>query len=430
MSFTALAGHQVAHNCVGDGFLPKNDMHLPVSYKAAQGGINEKEFNQVLDKVEKVYRPIIKKHGGKLRMNRLWSDGKVNASASRNGLTYNVNMYGGLARHHTITKDAFALVACHEVGHHIGGVPKYNANSDWASIEGQSDYFATAKCLRKVFADEDNTSIISNMNIDSLVKQKCESQFSNANEVAICKRISMAGLSSASLFADMNGRAMPRFDTPDSSVVTTTYESHPDYQCRLDTYFNGALCEIGDGIDLGQRDPKMGACNRVDGHTEGLRPLCWFRPSSGGQNPPPSPTPNPPPRPTPPPTPTPNPPPAPSPDQLAMTPTVNGQVAVVTNNITMPLPIFMDVSRHPGAVGVVIEVSKPNRMFTNPNDITSDPINGYGTKILRGTSGVYQFIPQVELPGYATYYLRVIAIDQNQRPVSRFSNTFRLYLHP
>ena len=36
-------------------------------------------------------------------------------------------MFGGLAGHETITTDAFALVACHELGHHIGGAQRKQA---------------------------------------------------------------------------------------------------------------------------------------------------------------------------------------------------------------------------------------------------------------------------------------------------------------
>ena len=69
----------------------------------------------------------------------------VNANASQRGRTWIVNMYGGLARRPEITPDGFAMVLCHELGHHMGGFPFV---SGWAANEGQSDLFATLSCGR------------------------------------------------------------------------------------------------------------------------------------------------------------------------------------------------------------------------------------------------------------------------------------------
>ncbi len=77
---------------------------------------------------------------------------------------------------------------------------------------------------------------------------------------------------------------------------------------------------------------------------------------------------------------------------------------------------------------MAIELSKPNREFTNPNGTAPDRVNGLGTKVFRRVYGIYNFIPQQELPGYGTYQIRVIGLDANQRPVSRFSDSFRLFL--
>lgn len=403
------------HNCVQSGFLPKNDLYIPVHSKLNKSGVTEKDFNDVLDKVERLYSPIIQNYGGSLKIERLWQDGTVNASALRRGSTYVIKMYGGLARHHTITRDAFALVACHEIGHHIGGVPRYsNAGSTWASVEGQSDYFATTKCLKKLFENDDNETIISQMVIDPTAKQHCEQTHSNYQEQLLCQRIAMAGFSSASLFADSQNRNLPKFDTPDPSTVNTTYESHPEYQCRLDTYFQGALCTVDKNLEIGQNDPNVGTCNRVEQHPNGLRPLCWFKPQGGTPNPPPTPSPNP--------TPGPNPPSA----DIAATPNVNGQTTIVTNNPNLVIPISFNVSSHQNVFGMAIEISKANRRFQNPNGTLPDRFNGLKINSYPRSNGLYNFIPRNELPGYGNYQIRVIGLDRNQRPVSRFSDSFEL----
>ena len=135
------------------GILPENNLNIPVGLKFVGGGITEAQFNRVIDRISKLYTPVVSRLGGTLSIKRNWNDGTVNAYASRSGKTWNVAMFGGLARHETVTEDGFALVVCHELGHHIGGAPKkvsYYSNS-WASNEGQADYFANLKCLRKTF---------------------------------------------------------------------------------------------------------------------------------------------------------------------------------------------------------------------------------------------------------------------------------------
>ena len=167
-----LAGSVLACSMDGKGgFLPENDLYIPSSVKSING-ITKEEFDKAIDEVEHIYAPIVSSLGGNLQIERNWDDGTVNAYASQSGKTWKVAMFGGLARHATITKDAMALVVCHELGHHIGGAPKKGAAAgtgggwwggqtsgsaiSWASNEGQADYFATLKCLRKTWINDNN----------------------------------------------------------------------------------------------------------------------------------------------------------------------------------------------------------------------------------------------------------------------------------
>lgn len=262
------------------GIAPENDLNIPVSQKSING-INESVFNKVIDEVVSVYEPIIEEKGDSLVMNRLWSDGTVNASAQRFGNSVIVNMYGGLARHNLISKDGFAIVLCHELGHHLGGAPKIKRLffNTWASNEGQSDYFATFKCFRRAYQNDDNVEIISKMKIDPTVKSECERIYKSSQEAALCMRGAMAAQSTANLLASLRGSDLPKFDTPDMSEVRKTDNSHPQAQCRLDTYFQGALCDLHLDNELSDKDPNQGTCNRKNGDTVGLRSLCWYKPS-------------------------------------------------------------------------------------------------------------------------------------------------------
>lgn len=269
-----------AFTCTEDGkegFLPENDLNIPVNAKRT-GGLTEAQFNAVIEKVETIYAPLAAQMGGKLKIARKWSDGTVNANATRIG-GWNVNMYGGLARHETITEDGFALVVCHEIGHHMGGAPKVGFFLNrWASNEGQSDYFATLKCLRKTFLNDDNVKIVRKMNAPKSLIQACTKQWRNLNDSALCIRNGMAGMSVSNLFAAMRNKPEGKFETPDANVVSKTNDSHPAHQCRLDTYFQGALCDVSMNENVSQKDEVEGTCHGSLGHEVGLRPLCWFKP--------------------------------------------------------------------------------------------------------------------------------------------------------
>lgn len=289
-----LAGSALACSEDGkDGLLPENDLYIPANQKSING-ITESEFNKAIDEVEEIYAPIVASLGGKLDIERKWDDGTVNAYASQSGKTWKVAMFGGLARHETITKDAMALVVCHEIGHHIGGAPKKGSSAggggwwggtgggaiSWASNEGQSDYFATLKCLRKAWINDNNESIVKNLNAPKIVTDMCKKTYNkNKVDTALCVRTSMAGKSVSDLFSALSRLPETKFDTPDTTVVSSTDHNHPKAQCRLDTYYQGSLCDVNMNEDVSQSEEVQGTCHGSLGHKIGTRPLCWFKPS-------------------------------------------------------------------------------------------------------------------------------------------------------
>lgn len=257
------------------GFMPENNMQISVDAKF-RSDMTKEDFNAIITRVTDVYGPIIKKKGGVLKMNRLWDNDTVNASAQRSGKSYIVNMYGGLARHVDVSDDGFAMVICHELGHHLGGAPKNGGwMSKWASNEGQSDYWGAMKCFRRVFGDDDNVNLMAAREVDVAATKACQESFTNADEVATCQRAAMAGKSLAKL---LNRGQAVSFTTPDTTVVTRTNNRHPAGQCRMDTYFHGALCDKGVDQEVDDRDPAPGVCVRSESYDAGARRLCWFKP--------------------------------------------------------------------------------------------------------------------------------------------------------
>lgn len=261
---------------VCEGFLPENTMSIPADGMHAFSGLDEAQFNRVLDRVEQVYTPIVAAKGGKLFVNRLWKDGKVNAYATQNFGTWSINMYGGLARHPAMNEEGMALVACHELGHHIGGAPKLNGwmqwlgLGKWATNEGGADYFATLKCMRLVAPAPTGE-------VEAAAAASCDASFRDPEGRAHCRSGALAGQAVAKVFQTLMGTAVPQFNTPDKSVVSKMYDGHPQPQCRLDTYYEGALCAKPVGESVADKDPNAGACTRRNGDLVGLRPLCWYK---------------------------------------------------------------------------------------------------------------------------------------------------------
>lgn len=262
------------------GYFPKNKMNIPDS--VIDSGLTRKQYDDVIDKMNGFFTSIVTANGGELIINRAWHRGTVNASTTRNGNIWNINFYGGLARHKYMTEDAFALVYCHELGHHLGGAPKKLSRGVpyWSSTEGQSDYWGTLKCLRRVFATEDNIAAIQNQDIPAEVNTKCNREYRDKKTTAMCKRMALAGLAMGKIHADLrNHEAFPAFETPDQAIVSRTYDAHPSPQCRLDTHFQGALCDLHWRNDVSQNDEIVGSCHSVEGYSSGIRPSCWFKPS-------------------------------------------------------------------------------------------------------------------------------------------------------
>jgi hypothetical protein len=261
-----------------EGILPKNDFYISVDAKDTSS-IGEERFNSIIEKIHEIYSPIFSEFGGVFQVVKKWNDGTVNAYAEREGENWKVVMYGGLARHQAITPDAFALVMCHEIGHHLGGFPRYSGYH-WASNEGEADYFGALKCLRRIWQFENNAEVVRTLRIPKYLMESCQKNWLRIDDQNLCIRVGMAGDSLARLFSAISpNHWVAKFHTPDPKKVNVTLNSHPATQCRLDTFFQAALCEKSFQEEIGQIEELSGACHKYTGQTIGFRPRCWFKPT-------------------------------------------------------------------------------------------------------------------------------------------------------
>lgn len=271
--------------------LPRN--HLDREDHFGFSNVSEEQFNKIVDSIVALWKPIAKQHGANLVANKSWNDSTVNAYAQQEGNTWKVSFFGGLARRPEVTPDGFALVVCHELGHHFGGYAFYGGR--WAASEGESDYWATQVCARRIWwkSTEKNERLA--RRVSSPIEEKCNQAWTSEDDRALCYRIAEGGLSLAKLLGALGGRGEPKVSTPDSMKVPRTITYHPAAQCRLDTYLNGALCtqkptlkiipgkKDGVGYNTPEAEAEAGkySCMTSDNFQFGFRPRCWFKPLVG-----------------------------------------------------------------------------------------------------------------------------------------------------
>lgn len=236
--------------------------------------VSESEIRQVMELIYIEYANEFTARGWTLQMNYLVDD-TFNAFARRDGDVASVNILSGLGMNDLSNTDVIALVTCHELGHHIGGRPFYTGSD--MSTEGQADYFAGIECMRRYY---DVTPFKVPLDIGAL--KSCRGSWSDKAEVEACARTVGAGQALAKIFAGNNVGLMsiPDLTRRNTERVTELFESHPEAQCRLDTYAAGALCTENFGEPVAQDDVWTGVCSEERGDRTGVRPRCWYSPLS------------------------------------------------------------------------------------------------------------------------------------------------------
>lgn len=271
-------------------FAPANDF-ARFDNIMEDANLTEADFTRITDEVIAIYKPIAEAHNATIVSVNEWDDPTVNAFATQTELGWEVHMFGGLARRPEATQDGFALVVCHELGHHFAGYPFYDA-TNWAANEGQSDYFATLSCAHRLWGDRKTENAALRMYAPLNVRQACNAVVDDHDAQNLCYRSIRAGQSLANLLATLGGSDEPRLETVDLKEVAETNPAHPEAQCRFDTYVAGALCGATfDSAVIPARSQPEGqdsvnaeavsnayACTRTNGEAVGQRPRCWFAP--------------------------------------------------------------------------------------------------------------------------------------------------------
>jgi hypothetical protein len=258
------------------GCFPDSNLRFSRFDKMA-GGLSENEYFRMQERFKSIFDPFLKERFGKtVTFENCWKEDQVNAYCTRDDNDNPViKIMGGMVRHPEMTIDGLYLLACHELGHYLGGAPRaFRGRSNqrsWSSAEGQADYFATTKCLPIIFESEKaNDKAIDFYPYDQVEKAKSRCQ----EKTNLCIRMALAALTVSNVFHSITPyEDLPELDKKDPKSVYSTFYGHPSPQCRLDTFINGLNCKNDFKVLFDPIDPSVGACQDDNSN----RPSCWYQ---------------------------------------------------------------------------------------------------------------------------------------------------------
>lgn len=246
---------------------------------ATQAKVSKKEILAAWDNITEVYSHEISEKGFQFKV--VFTDKSDTGVASINPrLGPTLYIANRLLKLKPLNQNHMYKVLCHELGHVLGGAPYIEVNLDDSSemsTEGQADYFAASKCLKRIFANQiENekyvTSQISSSQLKRIKKWDCLS--------AQCQRIAHVSYQVFKILSPKQFVSLRRIVLPE--VELTRLEMyHPSSQCRLETMIRGALCPIPAHIPFAPYNQAKGSCHRdqiEESHIHGARPRCWFNP--------------------------------------------------------------------------------------------------------------------------------------------------------
>lgn len=211
--------------------------YLPVGSKNVSD-LTEVDYATLIGQfLVKNYAKVQAATGKSLLIPYEWQSPYFAAFAQQKEDSMQVSLWGGMARAPGATKAALAAILCHELGHILGGEPRQTIpGSDWASTEGQSDFYAASTCLPELLTAY--PEIVST--VDEEVKEVCDQN-------VLCEKSMQAGLEMVRFIQKYSYRQyVPvNIKTPAAAALELVRNTYPSDQCRLDSFVQGSLCQLG-----------------------------------------------------------------------------------------------------------------------------------------------------------------------------------------
>lgn len=247
-------------------------------------------FRAPLTTIFSFYKPIFQKQGRSFSIELLHN---VTSIPVYSALVTNINPnvvipmieFGFAMQPEFGNGDGLILSLCHEIGHALGGYPLVPQSNEvvYASGEGQSDYYASLACARKVWTDD--LDLNQKVRRDAETSEPkavtiCTDAWTSPADQNLCVRSLLAGKAVMNILAKKSGDQEPSFDSSNSEEVNTTRTGYPSIQCRLDTIVQGAICQRPyDFTKVAKEKADIASNSCVQGRDRiGARPRCWFKP--------------------------------------------------------------------------------------------------------------------------------------------------------
>lgn len=200
--------------------------------------VTEAEYKDLLEKFSRKYfLDVYQKTGRPLVIPYEWDNPYFAAFAKNQGPLLNISLWGGMVRAPGANKLILVTLLCHELGHFIGGEPKQHiSGAEWASTEGQSDFYAASVCLPDFVKSHPEFLTV----ISPEVVQRCGT-YDN------CKVVLQAGLDTVRFLQRYSFRNFVpvSLGTREKATSVLVRDSYPTDQCRLDTFVAAASCHSG-----------------------------------------------------------------------------------------------------------------------------------------------------------------------------------------
>lgn len=252
------------------------------AFADSSDGVSEKDFNHIAEIISRIYSPKFKATKENFDVIASWVSPQKNASAEMDEEGRLITLHGGAARLKGMSFDVFLIIACHEVGHHLGGAPYKpvtGSRLSWmSSTEGQADYFATSKCYKEVL--QKNPEILKRemkFDLPEETYKLCQKQYREKQDYAICLRGAQASLDYGRINA-VNNFSDEKIEVSLTKVMSWEKNifSHAHPQCRTETLYQGILCNKDIRTPFSFSDENQGACTPQNFDRIGLRPKCWY----------------------------------------------------------------------------------------------------------------------------------------------------------
>jgi len=239
-------------------------------------------FGELMSRALELYQPVAHASGQTFEI-RITEASHDSASAGFEGRLAYVEVPRRVLENPRLNADTFAIILCHEIGHLYGGSPRKSQSFEgtqpvaedgftFSTSEGQSDYFATAVCFRRLAHESAPlVEIGKSQAVPALVQAQCQTSWPTSIESRqLCERAAVASFQ----FLRLSFAFPISFETPDSSTAPHLIrDSYPSRQCRLDTLFRGALCPDEMPLKLDFWNSNLNDCKT---HVNAQRPACWY----------------------------------------------------------------------------------------------------------------------------------------------------------